>query len=89
MKETLLFNSKINKPVELEIRDSDAGQIVFVHYSKADRCNKCALYLYEDSCLSTPCNEDDRKDKCTGYYRKYRAFIAEEFSVPTSVKLTN
>lgn len=89
MKKEIIFDSKINKQTELEIRDSDAGQIVFVPYSKEDRCNKCALCLFEDSCQNTPCNEDDRRDKLTGYYRKYRAYIVHEFSVPTITRIIN
>lgn len=87
MAKTLYFNSKINKLNELEIRNSDAGQVVFVPYTKQDRCNKCALYLYKDSCLKTPCNEDDRKDKLTGYYRLYCAKIREEQPMPRPNKL--
>lgn len=87
MKKILYFNSKINKLNELEIRNSDAGQILFVPYSKADRCNKCALYLYKDSCLNTPCNQDDRKDKLTGYYRLFKATPRNEHAMPVPGKL--
>lgn len=87
MKKILYFNSKINKLNELEIRNSDAGPVLFVPYSKADRCNKCALYYYESSCHKTPCNKDDRRDKLTGYYRLFNAKVRDEHSMPKPSKL--
>jgi hypothetical protein len=89
MKKIQYFNSKINKLNELEIRNSDAGQVLFVPYSKADRCNKCALYYYEASCQKTPCTKKERRDKLTGYYRQYRAQVGHEFPVPTTIKIIN
>jgi hypothetical protein len=89
MKEVLIFNSKINKQPELEIRNSDAGQIVFVPYSKEDRCNRCVLLHYDESCHNTPCSKKERRDKTPGYYRKYRAHVGHEFPVPSTVKLNN
>lgn len=87
MKKILYFNSKINKFNELEIRNSDAGQVLFVPYSKADRCNKCALYYYEASCQKTPCNKDDRRDKLTGYYRLFKVTPRNEHAMPVPGKL--
>lgn len=89
MVKTIYFNSKINKKTELEIRNSDAGQIVFVNYSKDDRCEKCALYYYEESCHSTPCTSKERRDRLTGYYRKYQAQVRDECPVPTITKIIN
>jgi hypothetical protein len=89
MAKTLYFNSKINKLNELEIRNSEAGQVLFVPYTKSDRCSKCALYYYEEDCHTTPCTKKERRDKLTGYYRKYRAYVGHEFPVPSTTKIIN
>lgn len=77
---------KIN---ELEIRDSEVGQVLFMPYSKEDRCCKCALYYYKKSCRNLPCTKRERRDKLTGYYRRYRAQVVQEFPVPTNIKIIN
>lgn len=87
MKKIQYFNSKINKLNELEIRNSDAGQVLFVPYSKADRCNKCALYYYETSCQNTPCTKKERRDKLTGYYRLFKVTPRNEHAMPVPGKL--
>lgn len=87
MAKTLIFNSRINRDNLLEIRNSEAGPVLFVEYKKEDRCNKCALYYYSDSCKSIPCTKKERTDKATGYYRLYRAKVRDEQPMPRPSRL--
>lgn len=85
----MLLDSKTNKSPDLEIRKSEAGEILFMPYSKKDRCNKCVLYQYIDSCKKTPCTAKERPDKTSGYYRKFRAHVTPSFPVPSTTILNN
>jgi hypothetical protein len=70
-----------------DIRDTAAGEIIFVKYSASDRCNKCILMHYPHECKKIECTADERTDNITGYFRLFRAKARDEHSMPKPTKL--
>lgn len=70
-----------------DVRDTAAGEIIFVKYSASDRCNKCILMHYPQECKKIDCSADERTDNITGYFRLFRAKARDEHSMPKPTKL--
>lgn len=70
-----------------DIRNTAAGQVLFVKYSQADRCEKCYLSNYKEVCEKIDCKTNERADMLTGYYRLYNAAKPLEFAVPKPTRL--
>ena len=70
-----------------DVRKTAAGEVIFVKYSQADRCEKCFLSNFKEVCEKIDCKTDERADMLTGYYRLYNAARPLEFAVPRATKL--
>jgi hypothetical protein len=70
-----------------DIRQASPGMIIFMPYSKEDRCEKCILANYPEECKKVQCKAEERTDRLTGYFRLYRSSAPIDQPVPKGMAL--